>query len=197
MTPEQFIDHLDSTGDRFVSFMATVMRDELSAGEKRLKSSFVPYMSANRMLGQINERSGELKAALGASFPVINGDRVSGSIGLQKQTERLRMIAEVQEYGATIRPKDAEKLAIPWDEGLNPDGTRKFETIFHAWYEYDYLKFTEDAIFGVDDGFMELIALRRDEVRIDDTLFIQDAAARTQDDIEDRLYDDPMLDKVF
>lgn len=197
MTPEQFVDHLDSTGDRFVSFMATVMRDELSAGEKRLKDSFVPYMSANRMLGQINERSGELKAALGSSFPVINGNKVSGSIGLQKQTERLRMIAEVQEYGATIRPKDAEKLAIPWGEGLNPDGTRKFETIYHAWYEYDYLKFTEDAIFGVDDGFMELIALRRDEVRIEDTLFIQDAAARTQDDIEDRLYDDPMLDKVF
>lgn len=197
MTPEQFVDHLETTSDRFVSFFASVMRDELAQGEKRLKSSFKPYPSAKRLFGELNERSGSLKDALGASFPVIQGDKVSGSIGLQKQDERSVMVAEVQEYGATIRPRNAEKLAIPWAEGLNADGTRRFETIFHAWYEYDYVKFTEDMIYGVDDGFMELIALRRDVVRIDDTGFIQDAAARTIDEIEDRLYDDPDLDKVF
>lgn len=198
MTPEQFVDHLDSTGDRFVSFFASVMRDELAQGEKRLKNTFFKYKTADRDLGELNYRSKDLMKSLGASSPVIRGDKVSGSIGLQTTDPHMVMIAEVQEYGATIRPNPGtEKLAIPWEEGLNADGTRRFETIFHAKYEYDYLQFKENSIWGWDDGFGELIAVRKDVVRISDTKFIEDAAARTIDEIEDRLYDDPDLDKVF
>lgn len=197
MTPEQFVDHLEGVPDRMVAFMSKVMGEEARRAEKKIKGAFRPYPTANRFMGQFNSRSGNLERSVGATLPVQNASSVSLMLGLINDTERMTMIAEVQDYGATITPKRRSKLAIPAGEGLNPDGTRKYESIFDADDDYSFIKFTDDKIFGIEDGLVELIATRKRSHKIKDSAFISGPASEAIERIEDRLYDDKDLDEVF
>lgn len=201
MTPEEFVEYLDAVPDRFMAVMGRIIGEETQKAGREIKNSFRPFDTAKRYLGQLNERSGMLKKSLGATLPVQDGMTVKASVGLINMTERMRMIAEVQEYGAVIRPRKAQLLAVPVAEGLNADGTRKFESIWDADREYDYVQFTDTAIYGhrrnAVDSFGELIAVRKELVEIDDNPFIQAPVSRALDQIEDRLYDDKAVEDVF
>lgn len=191
---EEFMDHL-SYAER--ELVPTIMDGLEVAGARAVKEMdryFVMYPMAEPGIN-MNERSGSLRGSLGFEFDdsASKKKRVRLKAGVLPEG-KIQRIAYLQEYGTKrfpIRPRYAKKLAIPVAHGLNPDGTRRWNTLWDADHFYGKLVFTEDEVYGKRGKFMELIAERRDEVTIEGKHFVQrggDAiVAKTERDLTERL----------